>query len=113
MNKLKLNPSSITFLPILVCIPLAYELFINFHIGGIELFKEFIISALNPKINNEIIFSLLKRLSETIFIVEHPTQNFKLNHKSNMTDIAPTVLDFIGISSTKFDCEKDGQSILE
>ena len=52
MNKLKLNSSSITFLPILVCIPIAYELFINFHIGGIELFKEFIISALNPKINN-------------------------------------------------------------
>ena len=68
MNKLKLNSSSITFLPILVCIPIAYELFINFHIGGIELFKEFIISALNPKINNEIIFTLVKRLNETIFI---------------------------------------------
>ena len=68
MNKLKLNPSSITFLPILVCIPLAYELLINFHIGGIELFKEFIISALNPKINNEIIITLVKRLNQTIFI---------------------------------------------
>ena len=68
MNKLKLNSSSITFLPILVCIPIVYELFINFHIGGIELFKEFIISALNPKINNEIIFTLVKRLNETIFI---------------------------------------------
>ena len=68
MNKLKLNPSSITFLPVLVCIPLAYELLINFHIGGIELFKEFIISALNPKINNEIIITLIKRLNETIFI---------------------------------------------
>ena len=53
------------------------------------------------------------KIRETILIVEHPTQNFKLNHQSNMTDIAPTVLDFIGISSTKFDCVKDGQSILE
>ena len=53
------------------------------------------------------------KIRETILIVEHPTQNFKLNHKSNMTDIAPTVLDFIGISSTKFDCDKDGQSILK
>ena len=68
MEKLKLNPYSITFLPALVCIPLTYELLINFHIGGIELFKEFIISALNPKINNEIIIILVKRLNETIFI---------------------------------------------
>ena len=68
MNKLKLNPSSITFLPVIVCIPLGYELLINFHIGGIELLKEFIISALYPKINNEIIITLVKRLNETIFI---------------------------------------------
>ena len=53
------------------------------------------------------------KIRETIFIVEHPSQNFKLQHKSNMTDIAPTVLDFIGISSTNFDSVRDGQSILE
>ena len=53
------------------------------------------------------------KIRETVFIVEHPTQNFKLQHKSNMTDIAPTVLDFLGVSSTKFDCQKDGCSILE
>jgi len=53
------------------------------------------------------------KIRETIFIVEHPSQNFKLQHKSNMTDVAPTVLDFIGISSAKFDCARDGQSILE
>ncbi len=68
MNKLKLNPFLITFLPVLVCIPLAYELLINLHIGGIELFREFIISALIPKIDNEIIFILIKRSNETIFI---------------------------------------------
>lgn len=53
------------------------------------------------------------KIRETVFIVEHPSLNFKLQHKSNMTDIAPTVLDFIGISSTNFDCASDGQSILE
>ena len=53
------------------------------------------------------------KIRETVFIVEHPSQNFKLQHKSNMTDIAPTVLDFIGISSSKFDCARDGQSILK
>ena len=53
------------------------------------------------------------KIRETVLIVEHPSQNFKLEHKSNMTDIAPTVLDFLGISSAKFDCSKDGQSILE
>ena len=68
MKKLKLNPSSLSFLPIIVCIPLSYEILINFHIGGIELFKEFIISALNPKINNEIIITLIKRSYETILI---------------------------------------------
>ena len=53
------------------------------------------------------------KIRETVLILEHPSQNFKLEHKSNMTDIAPTVLDFLGISSAKFDCSKDGQSILE
>ena len=53
------------------------------------------------------------KIRETVLIVEHPSQNFKLLHKSNMTDIAPTVLDFLGISSAKFDCSSDGQSILE
>ena len=68
MNKLKLNASSLSFLLIIVCIPLACEILINFHIGGIGLFKEFIISALNPTINNEIIILLVKRLNETILI---------------------------------------------
>jgi len=68
LNKLKLNPTAISFLPIVVCLPLAYQIFINFHIGGIELLKEFIISALIPKINNEIIVLLVKRLNETIFV---------------------------------------------
>ena len=68
MNKLKLNATSLSFLPILVCLPIIYQLIINFHFSGVGLFQEFIISAFNPKFNNEIIFIVLKRLNETIFI---------------------------------------------
>ena len=68
MNKLKLNYTSISFLPILVCIPLGYQLITNLHFGGLNLFQEFLISAFNPKINNEIIINVFKRLNETILI---------------------------------------------
>ena len=68
MNKLKLNYTSLSFLPILVCIPLGYELITNIHFGGFQLFQEFLISALNPKIDNEIIITVINRLNETILI---------------------------------------------
>ena len=68
MNKLKLNYISLSFLPILVCIPLGYELIINLHFGGFNLFQEFFISAFNPKVDNDIIFTVINRLNETIFI---------------------------------------------
>ena len=54
-----------------------------------------------------------RKIRETIFIAEHPSLPFIVNHESNMTDIAPTVLDFVGITSTEFDCKTDGQSVLE
>ncbi len=68
MNKLKLNYTSLSFLPILVCIPLGYQLITNIHFGGFKLFQEFLISAFNPKIDNEIIFTVINRLNETIVI---------------------------------------------
>ncbi len=68
MNKLKLNYTSLSFLPILVCIPLGYQLITNIHFGGFKLFQEFLISAFNPKIDNEIIISVINRLNETILI---------------------------------------------
>ncbi len=68
MNKLKLNYTSLSFLPILVCIPLGYQLINNIHFGGFKLFQEFLISAFNPKIDNEIIINVIKRLNETILI---------------------------------------------
>ena len=68
MNKLKLNYTSISFLPILVCIPLGYQLITNLHFGGVNLFQEFLFSAFNPKINNEIIIKVITRLNETLLI---------------------------------------------
>lgn len=55
----------------------------------------------------------ISSIRETVFIVEHPFLDFKENYRSNQTDIAPTIFDFIGISSPHFDCKKDGESILE
>ena len=68
MNKLKLNYTSLSFLPILVFIPLGYQLITNIHFGGFKLLQEFLISAFNPKIDNEIIITIIKRLNETILI---------------------------------------------
>ncbi|MDA9721580.1 phosphonate ABC transporter [bacterium] len=68
MNKSKLNYTSLSFLPILVCIPLGYQLINNIHLGGFKLFQEFLISAFNPKIDNEIIITIINRLNETILI---------------------------------------------
>jgi len=68
LNKLKLNYTSLSFLPILVCIPLGYQLINNIHFGGYKFFQEFLISAFNPKIDNEIIITVIKRLHETILI---------------------------------------------
>jgi len=68
LNKLKLNYTSISFLPILVLIPLGYQLLTNLHFEGFNLFQEFVISAFNPKLDNEIIITVVYRLNETILI---------------------------------------------
>ncbi len=52
----------------MVFIPLGYELINNLHFGGLNLFQEFLVSALNPKIDNEIIIKVINRLNETILI---------------------------------------------
>ncbi len=51
-----------------MCIPLGYQLINNIHFGGFKLFQEFVISAFNPKIDNEIIITVINRLNETILI---------------------------------------------
>ena len=68
MQKLKLNHNLISFLPILVFLPISYQIINDFHIGGLELFIDFIKSAFTPKINKEIINISITRLNETLFI---------------------------------------------
>ena len=68
VKKIKLNPISLSFFPILIFIPLGFKLLNDFHFGGFGIFIEFLSSAVNPKINIEILINLFARLKETIFI---------------------------------------------
>jgi len=68
LQKLKLDHTSISFLPILVFIPITYQIINDFHTGGLELFLDFLKSAFAPKINKEIINISITRLNETLFI---------------------------------------------
>tara|TARA_B100000530_G_scaffold332816_1_gene279777 strand:- start:389 stop:1333 length:945 start_codon:yes stop_codon:yes gene_type:complete len=54
-------------------------------------------------------------VNTTIFFAEHPDMLFKANccYFSNQTDLGPTVLDFLGISSLHFENNTDGNSIIE
>ena len=49
----------------------------------------------------------------TIFFANHPTESFNHAYTSTQVDLAPTVLDFLGISSSEFDCKTDGVSLLQ
>ena len=53
-------------------------------------------------------------INRTIFFVNHPEEILKTNccYISNMTDLAPTVLNFLGIKSNEFNFQKDGNSII-
>jgi len=68
LQKLKLDHTLISFLPILVFLPITYQIINDFHLGGFELFLEFIKSAFTPKINKEIISISITRLNETLLI---------------------------------------------
>ena len=68
LKKIKINSITLCFIPILVFLPLGYELILNIHFGGKELFFEFIKAAFNPKIDHEIIKISFLRISETFFI---------------------------------------------
>ena len=68
LKRIKLNPTLFSFLPIFIFIGLWFDLLSKFHLGGIEIFLEFLSSILNPKINIEILVNLFARLKETIFI---------------------------------------------
>ena len=52
-------------------------------------------------------------INKTIFFAEHPTLSFRKNYTSNQTDLSASILDFLGITNSNFDCKTDGISILE
>ena len=54
-------------------------------------------------------------INTTIFLAEHPSLQFSADccYISNQTDLATTVLDFMGISSPEFNNNTDGVSIIE
>jgi predicted AlkP superfamily pyrophosphatase or phosphodiesterase len=49
----------------------------------------------------------------TIMFMESPTESFKHWYTSSQTDLAPTVLDYLGIESAAFNCRTDGVSVLQ
>ena len=53
-----------------------------------------------------------EHVRHTIMYMNSTTGTFKNWYTSSQTDLAPTVLDFLGISSTEFDCKADGMSVL-
>ena len=52
-------------------------------------------------------------INQTIFFSQHPKLIFNQSHNTNMTDLAPTILDYMGVSSEELDCKLDGISLLE
>jgi len=68
LRKLTIDHTLISFLPILIFIPITYQIINDFHIGGLELFIDFVKSAFTPKINKEIINISITRLNETLLI---------------------------------------------
>ena len=54
-------------------------------------------------------------INQTIFLAQHPELIFKANccYTSSQADIAPTILSFLGISSSEFENNTDGLSVLE
>ena len=52
-------------------------------------------------------------INQTIFFAQHPSLVFKNEYTSSQADLAPTILDFLGISNPNFDCQTDGVSLFE
>jgi len=52
-------------------------------------------------------------INQTIFFAQHPSLVFKNQYISSQADLAPTILDFLGISNPNFDSQTDGISLFE
>lgn len=49
----------------------------------------------------------------TVMYVQSPGESFKNWHTSSQVDLAPTILHFLGITSSEFNCKTDGVSLIE
>jgi len=54
-----------------------------------------------------------ENIKYTIFYANHPEEKFNHSIKSSQVDLAPTVLDFMGIMSNNFSCKTDGISLIK
>jgi predicted AlkP superfamily pyrophosphatase or phosphodiesterase len=54
-----------------------------------------------------------EHVKHTIMFMNAPLESFKHWHTSSQTDLAPTVLDYLGIESAEFNCKTDGISVLQ
>ena len=52
-------------------------------------------------------------INQTIFFAQHPSLVFKNQYTSSQADLAPTILDFLGISNPNFDYQTDGVSLFK
>lgn len=52
-------------------------------------------------------------INQTIFFSQHPELNFIPNYTTNQADLAPTILDYMGVVIEEIDCKMDGISIIE
>lgn len=54
-----------------------------------------------------------ENVRHTIMFMNAPSESFKHWYTSSQTDLAPTVLDYLGIESAEFNCKTDGISVLQ
>jgi len=54
-----------------------------------------------------------EHVRHTIMYMNSPNETFKQWYTSSQTDLAPTVLSFLGIESAEFNCKTDGMSVIE
>jgi predicted AlkP superfamily pyrophosphatase or phosphodiesterase len=54
-----------------------------------------------------------ENVRHTIMYLNSPNETFKQWYTSSQTDLAPTVLDYLGVESAEFNCKTDGISVIE
>ena len=57
LNRLTISQSLITIIPVIILIPIFTQIFFGMHMGGLNIFLNFLISSLMPSFRNEILLS--------------------------------------------------------